>query len=152
MKTTNQTRAHAGGHGGSSFLQIGWALLLLGLWPVKAWTATNVVTSLADNGPGSLRQMITDAASGDTLIFGVTGTITLTSGELLLVKSLNIIGPEAGNLTISGNHASRLLKVQSNVVASLSGLNLRDGKASNGVVGTVVEGQGTPGEIGREHV
>ncbi|MCW5553323.1 MAG: hypothetical protein KIS67_14330 [Verrucomicrobiae bacterium] len=93
--------------------------------------------------------MITDAASGDTLIFGVTGTITLTSGELLLVKSLNIIGPEAGNLTISGNHASRLLKVQSNVVASLSGLNLRDGKASNGVVGTVVEGQGTPGGPGQ---
>ncbi|MBE0540978.1 MAG: hypothetical protein IH623_06305, partial [Verrucomicrobia bacterium] len=124
---------------------VAWSAALA--MPVVA--ATNYVTSTVDNGPGSLRQMITEAAAGDTLMFGVTGTITLTSGELVLVKNLNIIGPGAANLAICGNQTSRLLTVQSNVVASVSGLTLRDGKASNGDAGTVVEGHATPGGPGQ---
>ena len=47
-------------------------------------SATNKVTSLADSGAGSLRQAIASSASGDPILFGVTGTITLTSGELVI--------------------------------------------------------------------
>jgi hypothetical protein len=47
-----------------------------------AHSATNTVTSLADSGAGSLRQAIADSAVGDTIVFGLTGTVTLTSGEL----------------------------------------------------------------------
>ena len=46
----------------------------------KAATTINV-TSAADNGPGSLRDAIATASSGDNIIFGITGTVALTSGR-----------------------------------------------------------------------
>src|SRR5436190_22998205 len=58
-----------------------------------SWAA--LVTSTADNGPGSLREAIASAAPGDTLTFAVTGAITLTSGELLITTNLTITGPGA---------------------------------------------------------
>ncbi|MBE7502560.1 MAG: hypothetical protein HS113_20190 [Verrucomicrobiales bacterium] len=54
--------------------------------------ATRVVTTLNDSGPGSLRQAIADADAGDTITFGVKGTIALTSGALVIDKSLAIEG------------------------------------------------------------
>lgn len=47
--------------------------------------ATITVTTINDNGSGSLRQALTDAANGDTINFhsSLNGhAITLTSGEL----------------------------------------------------------------------
>lgn len=149
MKTRTRFTLFNQLHNWSAARAIGWFVAWSAALAMPVPAATNVVTSSADNGPGSLRQIIAEAAAGDTLMFGVTGTITLTSGELVLVKNLNIIGPGAANLAISGNHSSRLLTVQSNVVASLSGLTLRDGKASNGDAGTVVEGHATPGGPGQ---
>src|SRR6516162_7108261 len=61
---------------------------------------SGVVTSLADNGPGSLRDTIAAASFGDTITFSVTGTIVLTNGELLIDKALDIEGPGAANLMI----------------------------------------------------
>ena len=53
-----------------------------------ARAATLMVTSLADSGAGSLREQIANAANGDTINFQVTGTITLTSGQLVVSKDL----------------------------------------------------------------
>jgi len=44
------------------------------------------VTNTGDNGPGSLRQALSDVNDGDTINFAVTGTIGLTSGELLVAR------------------------------------------------------------------
>jgi len=44
--------------------------------------------------------------AADTITFSVHGTITL-SGALMIGKSLDIEGPGARHLTISGDHASR---------------------------------------------
>ena len=73
--------------------------------------ATITVTSLNDSGPGSLRQAIADAATGDTIDFAVTGTVVLTSGELTINKDLTIEGPGSGDLTISGNNANRVFNI-----------------------------------------
>ncbi len=78
----------------------------------QAQAATFTVTSLADNGSGSLRAAIAaaNAAPGvDTIQFqaGLTGTITLTSGELLVSDSLTLAGPDASLITIDANGASR---------------------------------------------
>ena len=75
--------------------------------------ATLVVTSLADSGPGSLRQAIADAAPGDTIDFGVSGTIMLTSGELAIGKSLQLRGPAGNHVAVSaapggGNRVMRI--------------------------------------------
>ena len=63
------------------------------LLPSPATAATHTVTNLADSGPGSLRQTIATASASDFITFATNGTITLTSGELLIEKNLNIIGP-----------------------------------------------------------
>ncbi len=64
--------------------------------------ATITVTNLNDSGPGSLRQALADANSGDEINFSVTGTITLTSGELAVSeKYVTISGPGANLLAVS---------------------------------------------------
>ena len=95
----------------------------------SASATTLTVTNLNDSGVGSLRQAISNAASnGDVIVFaaGVTGTITLTSGELFFTKSLTIAGPGAVNLTVSGNNTSRVFSVLGGEII-ISGLRIADG-------------------------
>src|SRR5438093_7741809 len=60
------------------------------------------VTNTNDSGPGSLRQALADVNDGDTIDFAVTGTIALTSGGLVVDKSVTISGPGPTLLTVSG--------------------------------------------------
>src|SRR5438046_482619 len=69
------------------------------------------VTNTNDSGPGSLRQALADANDGDTIEFAVTGTIGLTSGELLVDKAITISGPGAENLAVNGNATSGVFHV-----------------------------------------
>jgi len=76
--------------------------------PVKISVLNN-----ADDGVGSLRRTVSNALEGDSLIFNplLTGqTITLTSGEIVIDKSIVIQGLGANNLAISGNNASRIFR------------------------------------------
>jgi hypothetical protein len=91
-------------------------------------------TSLADSGAGSLRQTFANAPAGATIVLTNTGTITLTSGELLINKNLNIVGPGATNLAISGNDSSPVFYV-TNAAVNISGLTIRYGKSADGAAG-----------------
>jgi predicted outer membrane repeat protein len=96
-------------------------------WLPSTLTVTN---PLDDSSNGTLRATIAAAASGDTIVFADTlngQTVALTGGELLLNKSLNIQGPGAAQLAISGNHLGRVFDVASNVQVSMAGLTIRDG-------------------------
>lgn len=107
--------------------------LALGTGPtLAAHAATITVTTTADSGPGSLRQAIQDAASGDTINFSVTGAITLTSGELFITKNLNIHGPGATSLAISGDDASRVVRIGSGITVTISDITIRNGNAFGG--------------------
>jgi hypothetical protein len=105
-----------------------------------AHSATNTVTSLADNGAGSLRQVIADSTAGDFIVFGVTGTITLASNELVVAKNLTIIGPGTSALAISGAGRSRIFNINSNVTALISSVTV-----TNGGLGATASGPGAPG-------
>ena len=76
------------------------AVLLLAATTMSAHAATITVTDTNDSGPGSLRQALANANNGDTINFAVTGTITLTSGELVIGKNVTIAGPGANRLSI----------------------------------------------------
>src|SRR5262245_33859301 len=94
------------------------------------------VTTTADSGPGSLRNAIATAAVGETIDFAVTGTITLTNGELLIAKDLTISGPGAGNLTIQRSTANgtpdfRIFNLKSGI-GTISGLTMNNGRAVAG--------------------
>src|SRR5437016_4117007 len=111
------------------------SLACLSVAACAAGAATNTVSNTNDNGAGTLRETIQSAVSGDTINISVTGVITLTNGELFITKNLTIIGPGAADLAISGNTNSRIFEIKQNVTASISGLTLRNGKASNGTNG-----------------
>ena len=125
----------------------------------RAHSATNTVTSLADSGAGSLRQVIADSAAGDTIVFGVSGTITLASGELVVEKDLTISGPGTSALAVSGAGKSRIFNINSNVTALISSLTVANGWApgnGGGIynAGTlrldnlILSGNATPGGAG----
>ncbi|QIL73929.1 IPTL-CTERM sorting domain-containing protein (plasmid) [Diaphorobacter sp. HDW4B] len=105
-----------------------------------AQAANYTVTNLNDAGPGSLRQALADAnanSGADTIDFaaGLTGTITLTSGELNVSDSVTLQGPGPNLLTISGNNASRVLYLYNGASlldVTISGLTISQGAANNG--------------------
>lgn len=90
-----------------------------------------VVTSNADSGAGSLRNIIQTACPGATITFdpSVTGTISLTTGDLLINKALTITGPGANVLAVSGNHQSRIFNIASGTgnTVNVTGLTIKDG-------------------------
>jgi FG-GAP-like repeat/FG-GAP repeat len=105
-----------------------------------------VVTTTTDSGPGSLRQAIADACADETnplspvadiVTFAIPGpgphTIVLTGGPLLIDKRVNILGPSDVSIRISGNHASRVFDVTSDVpFTQILGLTIVDGSAPDG--------------------
>ncbi|MEW6210362.1 MAG: choice-of-anchor Q domain-containing protein [Acidobacteriota bacterium] len=98
--------------------------------------ATFTVTNLNDSGAGSLRQAITDANAmmgADTIDFqaGLTGTITLTSGQLpTITQDLTITGPGAASLTVSGNNASRVFEIAAGVTVMISDMTISNGSVT----------------------
>jgi predicted outer membrane repeat protein len=119
-------------------------------WPHML--ATFTVTNTDDDGEGSLRWAIASANGNpgdDTVEFAasVTGTITLTSGELYIVDGIDINGPGRDVLTVSGGLVSgqerglggstRVMQIGEgrrrapegggHFTASISGLTIADG-------------------------
>jgi hypothetical protein len=94
--------------------------------------STLTVTSAADDGSsGTLRAVIASASPGDTITFARQlrgSTITLTQGQLSVTKTLDIEGPGAAKLTISGNDAGRIFDVAGGVTLTLGGLTVAHGR------------------------
>jgi len=100
------------------------SVLLLCAMAMQAQAATITVINTNDSAPGSLRQALVDANDGDTIDFAGTGTIGLTSGELLVNKVLTISGPGAENLAVNGNAKSIVFHVARGETVSISGLTI----------------------------
>jgi hypothetical protein len=97
--------------------------------------ANFAVTSLADSGTGSLREAVALAnfvPGADTITFSVSGTITLTSGEINISETLGIIG---NGSTISGNNTSRIfntLLAPPGTPIGISNLTMTNGSSNSG--------------------
>src|SRR2546426_1204139 len=97
--------------------------------PVVVRAATIPVTGIADDGTaGTLRAALAGAADGDTIdASGVSGTIVLTSGELLATNSVTIVGSGPGNLAVNGNAASRVFHIRAGTTVTISSLTITNG-------------------------
>lgn len=103
------------------------------------------VTNLNDHGPGSLRQAIALAENGGAITFAknLKGTLTLTSGALIIAKNLAISGPGASNLTISAGNRSNVIEVLENHFVTLSNITITKGNGGNSQQGGAVLNNGT---------
>jgi parallel beta-helix repeat protein/predicted outer membrane repeat protein len=105
---------------------------------IEAYSFGNsqVVTTLADSGAGSLRDTIASATSGDTLTFDASlsgKTITLEGTQLLIDKELNIDASAlAKGITIDAAGSSRVFKITSGSVVTMRSLMLTGGNATGG--------------------
>jgi hypothetical protein len=116
----------------SAFLNLRAGICLALVCAVASSIYANIitVTNTNDSGPGSLRQALADANDGDTINFAAwPGTIGLTSGELLVARSITISGPGAENLAVNGNAKNRVFHVTGGNV-TISGLTITNGNAS----------------------
>ena len=104
-------------------------------------------TAVSGDGQCALREAILNAnadgdttsgdcaggSGADTITFSVNGTISLGSSLPDIAGDLTISGPGAANLTISGNHSVRVLRVLNNgVQLFLDHLTVANGSASTG--------------------
>jgi hypothetical protein len=94
------------------------------------------VTNTNDSGAGSLRQALlnaNNAAESYTITIAptLTGTITLGSPLPVLNKNIDLIGPGADKLTISGNNAHRVFEISAGTVR-MQDLTIANGTAPIG--------------------
>jgi CSLREA domain-containing protein len=116
-------------------------------------TVNTTADELNSDGDCSLREAIAAANTNlpvdacpagtpgpiiDVITFSVTGTISLTNGQLTVTDDLMIDGPGATNLTVSGNNSSRVIEVTGGVTLDLRDVTVADGStaaAANGGAG-----------------
>ncbi len=106
------------------------ALLLCGgaLWLAGEGAYAATVTSCTES---ALKQAITDASAGDTITFGCSGVISLTS-QVEIRKNLTLDGT-GQNVSLSGANKTRVLhiSVNSDTTATIKSLTIADGQAND---------------------
>jgi hypothetical protein len=125
-------------------------LLLLSTTGVAGWFITRPdpthVTTLNDNGPGSLRQAIDVVGPGGTITFdnSLHGTILLSSGDLNIAKDLIIRGPDAAKLSISSGNSGYDVHVLKGLFSvTISGLTFKDSNTNTSSGNSFIYNEGT---------
>src|SRR6476469_1325512 len=101
--------------------------LVLALIAPAAARASITVANQNDSGPGSLRQAVSDAPPGETIVLPA-GTYTLTT-PLKVEKTLAIAGHSSADTTIKGNGSSRVVEMPKEAELELSDVTISGGAA-----------------------
>jgi hypothetical protein len=87
----------------------------------------HIVTSGGDQGPGTLRDVLSCIHSGDTikLQLPLNDSIRLTSGPIIISKNLTVINLQSGNLKVFCNYAGTGITISPSYTVSLFNLSWR---------------------------
>ena len=111
---------------GLDLMKTKFLILLLCLSTSPLWAATTTVINLNDSGPGSLRDTIAGASSGDTIVFNQNlngGTIPLAS-SLHVTNSITITAAALSDgITIQGSGTNRVFLLSTSTSSSTITLN-----------------------------
>ena len=114
---------------------------------IGAFEVQALVTTNADSGLGSLRQVAGALQGGATVTFAANlsgQTITLASGEIAITNNLTIDASALPNgLIINGNHNSRIFNIGGGTAVTLNALVLTNGYTTNGNWGGAIFNAGT---------
>ncbi len=101
-----------------------------------------IVNNINDSGAGSLRRAIDTLLNVgdpdvydiqfDSTFFSTPRTIRLGSTDLIINGNMNILGPGADLLTVSGGGNHRVFRVNAGRTATLSGMTITGGTGSGG--------------------
>ena len=108
------------------------------------------VSTLADSGPGSLRDVIAGLPSGGVVTFGshLSGkTLLLTNGPLSIPNNITLDASALpGGLRFDGNGTSQLLYIGTNATVTLNSLTLTNGfliASNSSNFGAAIDNRGT---------
>jgi predicted outer membrane repeat protein len=87
---------------------------------------THTVTSNASSGIGTLRQLVNDAASGDTIMFNTAITSIILSSQIRIEKDITIIGG-SGNTILSGGNSSKIFIFNGEFEVTIKNINFTRG-------------------------
>jgi predicted outer membrane repeat protein len=101
---------------------------------VSGFAASLIVTSAADNAPGSLRTTIESAGSGDVIQFdpSLNSQVILLASQINVTRELKIEGLGADKIGISGGNHTRIFSASAPL--TLTGLTLKSGLGDGGAL------------------
>ena len=100
---------------------------------VGAYEYETTVTSNADNGAGTLREAIANAASGDTILFNasLSGQTIHLASTLNIIQNITIDGSAlASKITVSGDDAVRVFFIHSGMTVTIDSLIITKGNGT----------------------
>ncbi|MEL6675035.1 MAG: choice-of-anchor Q domain-containing protein [Bacteroidota bacterium] len=114
----------------STYLKMGWVLLGLALGGLGFLPATTItISSLADDGAGTLREGLRQSTPGDTLLFGLAGAVLLDSALETPAHPVWVIGQSPTTTWLDGQGSTRLLEIGETDTLYLENLGLTRGSA-----------------------
>ncbi len=112
-----------------------WQCILAPLFFYQSLQAEIPISSLADHGPGTLRDAILNAQNGDILLFdsNLSGTIMLQSALPNVAVDLHIVGPTNNLVSIEGSSVYSIFNIADGF-PSIANLQLSNGSNASGGV------------------
>jgi|GEM_PF-1397634 len=138
INSGNNAVAPATDQRGTGFLRILNGVIDIGAF--ESCRASVDVTTTADSGNGSLRQSIEGVCENGVVQFDATlagQNISLTSGQLVLNKSLTISNPLAPGLAVDGQGNSRVFNVTTGADVTIDNIAIINGNAGGGFGGGI---------------